>query len=355
VATGEKPTQLSQGTFRFTSPQEIEDRRTAVALHELQVAIQQLNEAQGSLTAQVDSIETDTIAGILELLADDPELSSDAFDRIRERIKYVWGETRRNRKYIQTSWKWRHDHILSARAFFTDDAYSLISTDSKVTVTASNAWLKDGTTAAIAEADFDLPASTAGPLWLYQHIVVSGGAFTTNAYASLTGATPPVPDDGAGTYKRLIAKLVEDGTSDRWSIEQHRAGDWLEPGGAGDYTGPFAVTDDPSPSYPARVNIGDNMRTTLSIPGVIHVHPDKITKSTKENVTISGNGYIYYAITRDGTVAASAAYAASVPAHTATTLYWPLAYVTYSGGSVGTITQLHYGQIITDKTILTSC
>lgn len=225
MASGDKPTpRANLGTFKFSSPQSIRDRKTGIAVSELQYAVQRLLEDQNTIVDAVTSIEDDTIAGILELLADDPEFSSDAYERLKGRINITQVQVRANRRKSRELAQYQEGFKVSARVYFKDDPYSLTSIDSKVHVTASRGWLMDGTNAEFPAYDVALPATGAGPLYIYQYTVVSGGSFTTIEYRDTAGSPPTL--DG---YTRIIAMATEDaGNNDRWNLQQLQYGDWYE-------------------------------------------------------------------------------------------------------------------------------
>lgn len=133
-------------------------------------------------------------------------------------------------------------------------------------------------------------------------------------------------------------------------------GDWFfQEGGGGTYVydGPFAVS-----KHATNVNwVTVGALRSATRPDLCFIVPDApLTKTGPEHVTVSANGYIYSTVTREGVLALAApAFAASLPACTATTIPWPLAYVTFSGGAVLTVFQLQYGQIVTYKTISCTC
>lgn len=129
--------------------------------------------------------------------------------------------------------------------------------------------------------------------------------------------------------------------------------DWFfqEGGGGGAYTGPFAAVLNTSTYL---VEVGGS-RSAAS-PDSIICHPDVLTYTAMQTVAIPGAGYVYIAVTREGTVSATApTYGATVPANTAVIIYIPICSVAFSGGLPTSVRQLQYGNIIIDKTVFDYC
>jgi hypothetical protein len=122
--------------------------------------------------------------------------------------------------------------------------------------------------------------------------------------------------------------------------------------GASAYDGPFAVSQDPDAA--AGVIVGADRATNGG--DKVLLPPAIVAVASHQHVTITATGWVYTAITREWAVAAAApAFAAAIPADTATVVYVPLAYVTFAAGAVTGIYQKQYGNIILDQIIIAAC
>jgi hypothetical protein len=170
-----------------------------------------------------------------------------------------------------------------------------------------------------------------------------GTAYGTPPLLNLSGSTEVEAD----TIVRIQPVYVRDSTSlPVWIFGESSGGTYT-------YDGPFAVTNHDTDVN--KVTVGALRSATR--PDLCFIVPDApLTKTVAEHVTVTANGYIYATVTREGVLALAApAYASSLPACTATTIPWPLAYVTFADGAVTSIFQLQYGQIVTYKTISCTC
>jgi hypothetical protein len=169
-----------------------------------------------------------------------------------------------------------------------------------------------------------------------------GTDYGTSGLICLTAAT----DIAADTIVNAFTTIDTTAKKNVWVFN---------PGGSADssYDGPFAVTNHATDVN--KVTVGALRSSTR--PDLCFIVPDApLTKTAAEHVTVTANGYIYATVTREGVLALAApAYASSLPACTATTIPWPLAYVTFADGAVTSIFQLQYGQIVTYKTISCTC
>jgi hypothetical protein len=128
-----------------------------------------------------------------------------------------------------------------------------------------------------------------------------------------------------------------------------------EGGGGGAYTGPFAVT------Y-AGTTLTVGATRGGGVVDYIIVHPELLSKAAAEtSAGVAAAGILYYTIVRGflaaggGAASATLAYAAGLPANTETTMYVPLATVTFAAGAITGVRQLQYGNIIIDKTVDVFC
>jgi hypothetical protein len=122
------------------------------------------------------------------------------------------------------------------------------------------------------------------------------------------------------------------------------------------YDGPFACTIAPNQT---QILIGANRAASAWAQDYILVHPDSIIKNSQEIVSVSSSGVVYYEIKREDwdTVAISATpyFAATLPVSTSMYFMIPLAGVTFAGGTITSVRQLQYGNIIIDKTSADYC
>jgi len=166
-----------------------------------------------------------------------------------------------------------------------------------------------------------------------------GTVYTTPGVRHIAATT----DTAVNTIVRAFAFNVNSATG---------LTDWFfqEGGGGGAYAGPFACVLNTST---LEVEVGGS-RTAAS-PDSIICHPDVLSYTAMETVPIPAAGFVYIAITREGTVSATwPTYGAAVPANTATVIYIPLCSVAFSGVPTST-RQLQYGNIIIDKTVFDYC
>jgi hypothetical protein len=185
--------------------------------------------------------------------------------------------------------------------------------------------------------------------------VVPGGTVCNRVTYDLTGKSQRTvfeTDYNSLDFRMMARRRAAGGSNERMRSIAARLDQTpavvAEPGaGGGAYDGPFAVTQGPSTNL---VYVGDNIRNTLGVTDFIDLHPTHVQKTTRESLTITVTGYVYYQIRRD-TQVVSLLNAAALPTANATTGYVPLAYVTFSGGAVTSIVQIQYGNITWDSLV----
>jgi hypothetical protein len=165
--------------------------------------------------------------------------------------------------------------------------------------------------------------------------------------------TPPIKhlansvSEAVDSIVRIFPVYIKDATSlPVWVFQE---------GSTSAYTGPFAVTYSGTTLTVGATRGG-------GVVDYIIVHPELLSKAAAEtSAGVAAAGILYYTIVRGflaaggGAASATLAYAAGLPTNTETTMYVPLATVTFAGGAITGVRQQQYGNIIIDKTVDVFC
>lgn len=303
MASGDKPTKMNLATFKFQPPQEVEDRNAALAINELQTAVRELYESVTSQGEAVEDIQTNSLSDVLDAIEEDPEYSKDSMVVAKRNIRELQNQHGYQSTTVEYMRNWQGNHIVSARAFFTNNPYQLIEhkDNSTVTITKSYAYFPDGSVNEIPEKTFNLPATGDGPMYIYQDVT----EFSYTYQSVEAGSLPP-----EGPRYRVIAKLVEDTPSpardNTWILEQLATGDWyaLQPhpfqvtlaaNGTDIEIGAWRVTN----KFEDRIFVmdpaDDNWKAVVTVKGT----PDTSLDETDTLTPSVGTEYVYYRVWQD--------------------------------------------------------